>query len=54
MLINVVKVNVENNSIVLTLPNLANITVDIGNVDSTLFNVRYFDFDKHIFDSTLI
>ena len=54
MLINVVKLNVENNSIVLTLPNLANITVDIGNVESTLFNVRSFDFDKHIFDSTLI
>ena len=54
MLINVVKLNVENNSIVLTLPNLANITVDKCNVDSTLFNVRNFDFDKHIFDSTLI
>ena len=54
MLINVVKLGVENNNIVLTLSNVVNINVEIDNVGSTLFNVVNFNVDKQNVDSALI
>ena len=53
-LINVVKLDVENNNIVSTLSKLVSIKVEIDNVDSTLFNVESFNVDKYNFLSTLI
>ena len=53
-LINVLKLDVENNSIVSTFPNVVNINVEIGNVDLTLFNVVNFKVDIHNVVSTLV
>ena len=53
-LINVVKLDVENNNIVSTLSKVVGIKVEIDNVDSTLFNVESFNVDKYNFVSTLI
>ena len=50
-LINVVKLNVENNSIVSTV---VFINVEIDNVDLALFNIVNFNVDIHNFASTLI
>ena len=46
-LINVMKHDVENNSIVSTFSNVVNINVEIDNVDLTLFNVVNFNIDIH-------
>ena len=46
-LINVMKVDVANNSIVSTLPNVVNINDEIDNVDLTLFNFVNFNVDIH-------
>ena len=54
MLVNVAKLDVEDNTIVLTLSNLVNINVETDNVDSTLFNVVNFNVDIHNVASMLI
>ena len=54
LLINVIKLDVENNSIVTTLPNVFNINVEINNVDLTLFNFLNFNVDIYSVVSTLI
>ena len=46
ILINV-KLDFENNNIVLALPNVVNINVEIDNVDSTLFNIVNFNVEIH-------
>ena len=53
-LINVVKLDVENKNIALTLSNVVNIIVEIYSVDLTFFNVVNFSVEKHIVVSTLI
>ena len=53
-LINVMKLEVENNIIVFTLSNLVNINAEIDNVDWTLFNVVNFNVDIHNVVSTMI
>ena len=53
-LLNVVKINVENDNVVSTLPNFVKINVEIDNVDSTLLNVVNFYVDIHNVVSTLI
>ena len=53
-LINVVKLDVENNNIVSTLSNVVNINVEKSNIDSALFNIKNFNADKHNVVSTLI
>ena len=53
ILINV-KLDFENNNIVLALPNVGNINVEIDNVDSTLFNIVNFNVEIHNVVSTLI
>ena len=53
-LINVVKLDVDNNSIVSKLSNVVNFNVEIGNVDSMLFNVVNFNVDIHNVVTTLI
>ena len=53
-LINVVKLDVENNNIVLTQSNVVNSNVEIDNVDSTLFNIVTFNVDIHNVVSRLI
>ena len=50
MLINVAKLNAQNNNIVLTLSNAVNINVEIDNVNSTLFNVVNFNVDLALSD----
>ena len=47
MLINVKKLNVENNNTIWTLSNVVNINVEINSVDSILFSVVYYNVDKH-------
>ena len=53
-LINVVKLDVENNNIVSTLSNVVYINVEKDKVDLTLFNIANFNVDIHNFVSTLI
>ena len=53
-LINVMKLDAENNRIVLALSNVVKIDVDIGNVALMLFNVANFSVDIHNVVSTLI
>ena len=53
-LIYIIKLDIENDSIVSTLSNVININVEINNVDLTLFNVVNFNVDIHKVDSTLI
>ena len=53
-LVNVVKLDVENDNIILTLSNVVNINVEIDNVDSTWFNVVNFIVDIHNVVSTSI
>ena len=53
-LINVVKLDVQNNNIVSALSNVVNINVEIDNVNVTLFNVVNFNVYIHNFVSTLI
>ena len=53
-LINVVKLDVENNNIVSTLSNVININAEKDNADLTLFNVENFNEDIHNVFSTLI
>ena len=50
----VVKINIENDNIVLTFSNVVYINVEIDNVDSTLFNVVNFNVDVQKVVSTLI
>ena len=47
MLINVIKIDVENNSIVQAMSNVVNINDETDNVDLTLFNVVNFNVDIH-------
>ena len=54
MLINVVKLDVQNNNIVSALSNVVNINVEIDNVNVTLFNVVNFNVYIHNVVSTLI
>ena len=53
-LINVMKLDAENNRIVLALSNVVKIDVDLGNVALMLFNVANFNVDIHNVVSTLI
>ena len=53
-LINVVKLDVQNNNIVSTLYNVVNINVEIGNVNLTLLKVVNFNVYIHNVVSTLI
>ena len=53
-LINVMKIDVENNSIVQTLSNVVNMNVEIDNVNLTLFNVVNFNKDMYNVVSTLV
>ena len=53
-LINVLKIDVENDNVISTLSNVVQINVEIDNVDSTLFNVVNFNVDLHNVVSTLI
>ena len=53
-LINVVKLDVENNNIVSTLFNVVHINIELNNVDSTLFNIVNFKVDIHNVVSMLI
>ena len=52
-LINVMKLDVESNSIVPTLSNV-NVKIEIDNVGLALFNVKNFNVDIHYVVSTLI
>ena len=54
LVINVMKLDVENNSIVSTLYNVVNINAEVDNVDLTLFNVGNFNVDVRNVVSTLI
>ena len=53
-LINVMKLDVKNNSIVSVLSNFVNINFEIDNVDMTLLNIVNFNFDIQNVVSTLI
>ena len=53
-LLNVVKIDVENDNVVLTLSNVVQFNVEIYNVVSTLLNVVNFNVDVHNVVSTLI
>ena len=53
-LINVMKLNVENNRIVSALSNIVSINAEIDNVDLMLFNVVNFNVDIHNIVSPLI
>ena len=51
-LINIVKLDAQNNNIVLTLSNVVTINVEIDNLNSTLFNVVNFNVDLTLSDVT--
>ena len=53
-LINVMKLDIENDNIVSTLSNVININVEINNVDLTLFHVVHINVNIHKVGSTLI
>ena len=52
-LVNIVKLDIENDKVVSTLSNVVNINVEICYVDSTLFNVVNFNVDVHNIAPTL-
>ena len=53
-LLNVLKIDIENDNVVSTLSNVVQFNVKIHNVVSTLLNVANFNGDVHIVVSTLI
>ena len=51
---NVVKLDAENNNVILTLSNVVHIKFEINNVDSTMFEVVNSSVDIHNLVSTLV
>ena len=52
-MVNVVKVDIENDNVILTMSNVSNINVEIYNFDRTLFSVANFNVDVPKTDLTL-